>query len=146
MKKALYEENGVVLSKANPKVGDKVRLMYSGLLKNCGAREVKAHTGYNDTWEEPEYIDMTLEDDAFVADVLIKKSGTFNCAFVDPVGNWDNNSGANYSFKVVMPRKLEKKAEKEEKTKKSMAQSGAKKSKTGSRATGKRASAKKATA
>lgn len=148
MKKAVYAENGVALSKANPKVGETVRLMYNGLLKNCGACEVKAHTGYNETWEDPEYIDMTLENDTFVADILIKKAGTLNCAFVDPIGNWDNNSGANYTFKITKSRKIsEKKADnKEETVKESKAKARTKKTKAETDVPRKRASTKKATA
>lgn len=100
MKKNTYMENGVVLSKASVKVGDEVELKYNGLLKNAGAQELKVHFGYNDTWEDPETLDMTLNEDCFTVQILLKKAGTLNCAFVDPAGNWDNNSGANYSFKV----------------------------------------------
>lgn len=124
MKKINYEENGVKLSRKTIKVGETVKLFYFGLLKASGAKQVKVHTGYNDDWEEAEYTDMTLEDETFVAELTIKKPGFLNCAFVDPVGNWDNNSGANYSFRVPKPRKTtakttaKKSAEKETKTKK----------------------------
>ena len=118
MKTINYEENGVKLSKKTSKVGDTVKLFYDGLLKKSGASQVKVHTGYNDEWEEADYIDMVPEGEAFVTEVTIKKHGYFNCAFVDPAGNWDNNSGANYSFKVTKPRSTstKKTADKETKT------------------------------
>ena len=36
-------------------------------------------------------IDMELKDDAFVASVKIAQAEA-QCAFVDSIGNWDNNS------------------------------------------------------
>lgn len=101
MKKGIYEENGVKLSKLSPKMGDTVELLYTGLLKNSGATAVKAHFGYNEGWEDAQTIEMDLKDDAFAVSLTLAKAGTLNCAFVDPAGNWDNNSGMNYSFKIA---------------------------------------------
>lgn len=101
MKKGIYEENGVKFSKQSVKIGDKVELIYNGLLKNSGATALKAHIGYNEGWEEPQTIEMELKDEAFTVSLTLAKTGTLNCAFVDPMGNWDNNSGDNYSFKVA---------------------------------------------
>ena len=101
MNKQVFKEHGVVFSCAAAKVGEKVEITYTGLLKNSGATEVKAHIGYNELWEEAETIEMQLKDDAFVASIELAQAGSLNCAFVDSVGNWDNNSGANYSFTVA---------------------------------------------
>lgn len=101
MKKEKYANNGVMLSTASAKVGDTVELTYMGLLKNSGATQVKVHIGYNESWENAETLDMELKDQVFSVALVIKKSGTLNCAFVDPLGNWDNNSGENYSFRTV---------------------------------------------
>lgn len=101
MKKGIYEENGVKLSKQSCKMGDMVELVYTGLLRNSGATALKAHIGYNEGWEEAQTIEMELKDDAFTVNLALAKAGTLNCAFVDPLGNWDNNSGENYSFKVA---------------------------------------------
>lgn len=101
MKKGIYEENGVKLSKKTLKAGDTIELSYTGLLKNSGAKDVKVHFGYNESWEDSQTVDMELRDDAFVVSLTLAKAGTFSCAFVDPIGNWDNNSGMNYSFKVA---------------------------------------------
>jgi hypothetical protein len=100
MRKGIYEENGVKLSKKTLKAGDTIELSYTGLLKNSGAKEVKVHFGYNESWEDSQTVDMDLKDDAFVVSLTLTKAGTLNCAFVDPIGNWDNNSGNNYSFKI----------------------------------------------
>lgn len=101
MNKQVFKEHGVVFSCAAAKVGEKVEITYTGLLKNSGATEVKAHIGYNELWEKAETIEMQLKDDAFVASIELAQAGSLNCAFVDSVGNWDNNSGANYSFTVA---------------------------------------------
>ena len=101
MRKGMYDDNGIGLSKSTPKVGDQVDISYKGLLKESGARNVKLYMGYNSAWEDSQYIEMNLSDNIFMATVPIKKEGTLNFAFTDPVGNWDNNSGANYSFHVM---------------------------------------------
>ena len=120
MKKGIYDENGVKLSKQSAKIGDKVELIYNGLLKNSGATEVKAHIGYNEGWDEIQTLDMELKDDAFTVSLTLTNSGTLKCAFVDPLGNWDNNSGENYSFKVAKTTQAKKAsvAKKEPATKK----------------------------
>ncbi len=104
MKKNTYVENGVTLSKVLVKAGEAVELKYNGLLKNAGASDVKVHLGYNGDWECSETLEMARTEDGFIVPILLKKAGTLHCAFVDPVGNWDNNSGANYSFKVSAPK------------------------------------------
>ncbi len=104
MKKGIYAEYGVTLSKSVLRAGDELELIYNGLLKNCGAGDVRAHIGYNETWEDAVTLDMAPINDAFVVRLTLKKAGTINCAFVDPLGNWDNNSGSNYSFTVSEPR------------------------------------------
>jgi hypothetical protein len=101
MRKENYKENGVIFSYTAAKVGEKVKLIYTGLLKNSGAADVKAHIGYNENWDEAETLDMEQKDDAFLVSFTLKMAGSLNCAFVDPLGNWDNNSGLNYSLKVA---------------------------------------------
>ncbi|MCX7772241.1 MAG: carbohydrate-binding protein [Clostridia bacterium] len=100
MKKAVYSENGVVLSKGALKVGEEIEIQYTGLLKTSGAGEVRIHLGYNDSWENASTVDMTNAGDAFLARLSLIQSGALNFAFVDPAGNWDNNSGSNYTFEV----------------------------------------------
>lgn len=108
MMKGIYAANGVALSKSAARAGDELDLIYNGLLKNCGASEVKAHIGYNEGWEDAITLDMVPINDVFMVRLALKKAGTLNCAFVDPLGNWDNNSGANYSFKVAKPKAISK--------------------------------------
>lgn len=123
MKKETYSNCGISVSKALIKAGDEIELKYSGLLKQAGAGELMIHLGYNDNWEEAETLPMTAINDAFAVRILVKKARTLNCAFVDPLGNWDNYSGANYSFKITASKNPEgkkspskdKKASKDEK-------------------------------
>lgn len=101
MKKGLYEENGIRLSKSALRVGDEVTLTYWGLLKDSGARSVKVHIGYNETWENSAYIEMEPSDAGFTASIALVQAGVFHFAFIDPAGNWDNNTGKDYSIPVA---------------------------------------------
>lgn len=101
MKKQVFEKHGLIFSCATAKVGETVEIIYTGLLKNSGATEVNVHIGYNELWDDAETINMQLKDDAFVASFKLAQAGILNCAFVDSIGNWDNNSGTNYSLPVA---------------------------------------------
>lgn len=131
MKKGIYEANGIYLSKSSPKVGDQLEIIYSGLLATSGAQQVRIHYGYNETWENAEYIDMTADSDGFKAVIPLGRKGALNFAFLDPIGNWDNYSGNNYSVEVKTPRKVKKETEGEAE------ESGAKAGKVSSKAKGK---------
>ncbi|MGI6085864.1 MAG: carbohydrate-binding protein [Acetivibrionales bacterium] len=120
MRKKSFKENGVVFSYPAARVGEIAEILYTGLLKNSGATQVKAHIGYNENWDEAETLEMELKDDAFSVGFPLKMAGSLNCAFVDPLGNWDNNSGLNYSLKVAKAttKTAEKKTAKNTTTKK----------------------------
>jgi len=111
MKKGIYEANGILMSKASPKVGDQMEITYSGLLMTSGAQHVRIHLGYNEAWENAEYIDMTADAEGFKAVITLGQPGTFNFAFLDPAGNWDNNSGNNYSVEVKTSKKAKKESD-----------------------------------
>jgi hypothetical protein len=111
MKKGIYEANGILMSKASPKVGDQMEITYSGLLMTSGAQHVRIHLGYNEAWENAEYIDMTADAEGFKAVITLGQPGMFNFAFLDPAGNWDNNSGNNYSVEVKTSKKAKKESD-----------------------------------
>jgi len=96
-----YEANGLTLSKANIKVGDEVIITYNGLLAKSGADTILVHFGYNESWEEKEFVPMQMEDGVFKAAIKVKLPGSLNMSFKDSADNWDNNSQQNYSFKVA---------------------------------------------
>ncbi|NLP15171.1 MAG: carbohydrate-binding protein [Clostridium sp.] len=115
-----YVNNGVEISKATLGVGDEVTLFYKGLLAQSGAEAVYAHIGYGEEWEDKTFIPMERDNDVFKATIRIDHPDDLNVAFKDSGDNWDNNSMANYSFKVSkrVSRKSSKSSDSEEKSQK----------------------------
>ncbi len=99
--KQLYEDNGVELSKGSISAGDEVTLVYSGLLAKNGADMVYAHIGYGEDWQEKDYLPMQREEGIFKTTIKVSSYDSLNIAFKDGGDNWDNNSQANYSFRVA---------------------------------------------
>ena len=96
-----YIESGVEISKSTIYVGDEVTLSYSGILVKDGADMVYAYLGYGDDWEEKGFVPLRNVDGVFKADFKVILPGTMNVSFKDSANNWDNNSTANYVFKVT---------------------------------------------
>jgi len=139
-----YANNGVEISKATIGVGDEVTLFYKGLLAQCGAEEIYAHIGYGKEWENKAFIPMERDNDVFKATIRIERPDNLNVAFKDSGDNWDNNSMANYSFKVSKRvTKTSSKASDTEKSAKSDKKSSCKTSKTCKSAASESGTAKK---
>lgn len=120
MKNGIYSANGIILSKDEPKEGDQLEISYHGLLAASGAKKVIVHTGYDVTWENPAYIDMQSDGGVFKVSIALERPGVLNFAFTDPLGNWDNNSGDNYSVSIAQKKRgaaKQAKAVKDEETK-----------------------------
>jgi len=100
-----------------------VTLYYKGLLAQSGADAIFAHIGYGENWEDKTFIPMQKENDVFKATIKINHADDLNIAFKDSGDNWDNNSWANYSFKVTKKAKPAKVVTAEEKAEKKAAQS-----------------------
>jgi hypothetical protein len=98
-----YTSQGIVIKPNVIAEGDKVTLMYNGLLAKSGADKVYAHYGYGDgtTWTNPSYIEMSKAGNTFDATIKIDRLSNLNIAFKDSANNWDNNSGTNYVFDVA---------------------------------------------
>jgi hypothetical protein len=97
----LYSDAGVLISKASIKVDDKVVVTYGGLLAKSGADTVFMHYGYGDLWEEKDFIRMENKEGVFSAAIKVISAESLNVSFKDSADNWDNNSGENYSFKIL---------------------------------------------
>jgi hypothetical protein len=81
--------------------GDRTKLVYEGILAKSGARDVFAVIGYgsNDNWEDINYYPMQHTGGTAFELMIPEKDGkSMNIAFKDGADNWDNNSGANYTF------------------------------------------------
>ncbi|HHV28839.1 carbohydrate-binding protein [Acetivibrio mesophilus] len=142
-----YADNGVEISKSTIGVGDEVTLYYKGLLVQSGAETVFAHIGYGENWDDKAFIPMERDDDVFKATIKIDHSDDLNIAFKDSGDNWDNNSWANYSFKVSKKAaKAAKIVSKEEKTEKKASTKSTKSSETKSAASKKSTATKSASA
>lgn len=107
--KTNYTANGVYVTPTDFSIGDRVRLSYDGLLSQSGATEVYAHIGYGtqQNWQNVADVKMTKSANGlFEATFPVspttttKTSSSLNLAFKDSAGNWDNNNGSNYTFKV----------------------------------------------
>jgi hypothetical protein len=96
-----YAANGVFITPALPASGEKVKLVYDGLLAKCGATEVYAHVGFGNNWENTNDYKMNKTSNGFEATIPIHTSKPLNICFRDSAYNWDNNSGRNYSFNTI---------------------------------------------
>lgn len=96
----MYFKNGVFITPNVVAEGDKARITYKGLLYNSGAESVYVRLGYGSKWDNTNNIKMQKTGDGFEAILPITSHDNLNMAFSDNVGNWDNNSGNNYTFEV----------------------------------------------
>ncbi len=95
-----YVENGVILRPNVVAEGDNATVVYKGILYNDGADTVYMHCGYGDIWEGTNDVPMTKTSEGFKTTIPVTQYKQLNCVFKDSAGNWDNNSGTNYSFQV----------------------------------------------
>lgn len=96
-----YIVNGVALVPATPAAGEPVKVIYDGLLAKSGADSVFAHIGYGSNWDNSRDYQMSKSGIGFEATVPVQSSSTLNLCFKDNAGNWDNNSGKNYTFDIT---------------------------------------------
>lgn len=96
-----YQTYGVSLNPSTPVFGEKVKLVYNGLLAEKGAIELFAHVGFGNNWSSVYDFRMNKTTGGFEATIPVTSQDSLNLCFKDSAGNWDNNSGSNYSFPVV---------------------------------------------
>ena len=96
-----YISNGVIISPPVPSTGEKVKVVYDGLLAKNGASHVYAKVGYGCNWNNESYLQMIKSSTGFETTISVSNADTLNLCFKDCANNWDNNSGKNYSFDVV---------------------------------------------
>ncbi len=81
--------------------GEKIRLLYEGLLAKDGADRVYAHLGYGPSakWSYVNSYEMeTVGDKRFEVQFTAAGKGNLSVAFKDSAEHWDNNDGINYVF------------------------------------------------
>ena len=92
-----YSANGINIEVTPARI----TLFYNGILAKDGAKEVIAVVGHgeNSRWEDvKEYPMWYAGNQTFVLYLPPDKAKSINIAFKDSAGNWDNNSGRNYTF------------------------------------------------
>jgi len=95
-----YISNGVSISPAIPTVGEKIKIMYDGILSKNGATHLYAHVGYGQNWDNLYDYELTKSSTGFEVSIPVLDADTINICFKDCAGNWDNNSGKNYTFDI----------------------------------------------
>lgn len=95
-----YISYGLTISPSVPSVGDKVKIIYDGLLAKNGATHVFAHVGFGSRWEHVDDYRMDKTTTGFETTVPVISGDTINLCFKDCAENWDNNTGKNYSFDI----------------------------------------------
>jgi len=91
--------DNVIVSSTASEANDTFKITYNGLLVRNGATEVYARVGFGDSWEHCREYQMSRTSQGFETLIKLPKGTyTLNICFRDSAGNWDNNSGAYYSY------------------------------------------------
>ena len=77
-----------------------VKVTYAGKLFQNGSEEVMVHYGFGDNWEDAQDLQMQKSELGFQADIYVKSNTKLNFCFKNSNGEWDNNNGSNYAFKI----------------------------------------------
>ncbi|WP_418791733.1 carbohydrate-binding protein [Phosphitispora sp. TUW77] len=81
---------------------DQVNIIYDGLLSKSGAQDVYLHLGfgYHNNWHDTKYLKMFHTGRGWEQTVQASDDTRLNFCFKDGAGNWDNNSGHNWSYEI----------------------------------------------
>lgn len=77
-----------------------VKVTYAGKLFQDGSDEVIVHYGFGDNWENGQDIQMQKTELGYQADIHVESNTKLNFCFRNGNGEWDNNNGNNYAFKI----------------------------------------------
>lgn len=77
-----------------------VRVTYAGKLFQNGSENVIVHYGFGENWENAQEQTMQKSDLGFQADIHVQSNTKLNFCFRNSNGEWDNNNGSNYAFKI----------------------------------------------
>ena len=81
--------------------GNKVSVLYDGLLVHSGAKKIVIHAGFGDlnNWKDVLEVEMNKSQTGFEAFIEMKDK-QLNFCFKDNISNWDNNSGNNWVYRI----------------------------------------------
>ena len=77
-----------------------VKLTYAGHLFQNGSEGVFVHYGFGPNWENAQDVEMTKTELGYQANISIPSGEQLNLCFKNSYGEWDNNFGSNYEFKI----------------------------------------------
>ncbi|MDR3565713.1 MAG: carbohydrate-binding protein [Negativicutes bacterium] len=94
-----YLSNGVSVNSADLTAHDTFVITYNGLLVKNGATAIYSRVGFGNGWDHARDYQMSRTNQGFEASIALPRGTyTLKICFRDAAGNWDNNSGANYSY------------------------------------------------
>ncbi len=96
-----YLDKGVAISPASPIVGDKVTILYDGMLSKKGSPEISLHLGYGSNWDSEQDVPMVKNATGFETTIPALKEDYLKLSFIDPFNNIDDNCGEGYSFEII---------------------------------------------
>lgn len=77
-----------------------IKVTYAGKLFQNGSESVMVHYGFGENWEGAQDLQMQKTELGFQADIYVKSNTKLNFCFKNNAGEWDNNEGSNYAFKI----------------------------------------------
>ncbi len=99
-----WVDDGVYVSPTPIAAGDHISIKYTGMLAKAGAGWLTLRMGYgHNEWSGICDIPMSkVEDGAFEArvEIPVEQCSRLQFCFADDAGNWDNNSGRNWSYEI----------------------------------------------
>lgn len=96
-----FLQKGVAISPAAPVVGDRVTILYDGILSKNGAANVTVHLGYGSNWDNEQDVPMVKSETCFEATIPALKEDFMKLSFKDHSNNIDDNTGKGYSFDIT---------------------------------------------
>lgn len=77
-----------------------VKVTYAGKLFQNGSEDVIVHYGFGENWDNAKDLKMQKSELGFQADIYVEENTKLNFCFRNSIGEWDNNDGYNYAFKI----------------------------------------------
>lgn len=77
-----------------------IKITYAGYLFQNGSEGVTIHYGFGEKWTNAQDIVMEKTELGYQANICIPSDTELNICFKNTYGEWDNNYGNNYSFKI----------------------------------------------
>lgn len=82
---------------------NRVKISYTGKFFQDASTNVYIHYGFGNEWEGVVDAEMVKTELGFQIEVDLLDKETFNFCIKNEKGEWDNNNGENYIFKIEHP-------------------------------------------